>query len=128
MVHGGSFFVHEFARQVFLNTSGVGVKTRWHPLIRRGLLYRRQLYHVNRRIGSWRRSRCANDPAISTARILTPSQGAQVIGHVAEFLDHPGVAEIARSRIASAAERDRADVALFARCRSDLAMRRSCSG
>jgi hypothetical protein len=44
--------------------------------------------------------------------ILTPSQGAQVIGHVAEFLDHLGVAEIARSKVTSAAERDRANVPL----------------
>ena len=59
---------------------------------------------------------------------FTRSEGAQILGHVAEFLDHLGVAEIARSRVASAAERDRANVPLFARCRSDLAMRRLCSG
>jgi hypothetical protein len=51
-------------------------------------------------------------------------------GHPAHrrILDHLGIAEIADSRITSATERDRADVALFPRCRSDLAMRRSCSG
>jgi len=59
---------------------------------------------------------------------FTRSQGTEVIGHIAEFLDHFGVAEIARSRITRAAERDGADVPLFARCRSDLAMRRLCSG
>ena len=44
---------------------------------------------------------------------LTPSQGTQVIGHIAELLDDLGVAEIARSRITRAAERDRADVSFL---------------
>jgi hypothetical protein len=65
---------------------------------------------------------------VSISVILTPSQGAQVIGHVAEFLDYLGIAEIAGSGIACAAKRDRANVPLFARCRSDLALRRLCSG
>jgi hypothetical protein len=60
---------------------------------------------------------------VSISVILIPSQCAQVVGHVAEFLYHFGVAEIARSRITRAAERDRADVALFPREGSQRASR-----
>ena len=66
--------------------------------------------------------------AVSSSSAIGHSVTRPVIGHVGEFLNHLGIAEIARSGIACAAERNRADVALFPRCRSDLALRRSCSG
>ena len=43
------------------------------------------------------------------------SQRTQVVRHVAELLDHLGVAEIAGGRITGAAERNGADVTLLAR-------------
>jgi hypothetical protein len=51
--------------------------------------------------------------------ITCPSQRAEIVGHVAELSDHPGVAEIPGSGVAGAAERDRADVKA-AMTRSDL--------
>jgi hypothetical protein len=44
-----------------------------------------------------------------------PSQPAKIIRHLAECFDHLGIAEFPRRRITGAAERDGADVALFAR-------------
>jgi hypothetical protein len=40
------------------------------------------------------------------------SQRNQIIRHIAELPDHLGIAEIARSRVTSAAKCDRADVTL----------------
>jgi hypothetical protein len=45
---------------------------------------------------------------------MTPSQCAEIIRHVTELFDHLGIAEVPGSRIARAAEHDRANMALLA--------------
>src|SRR5258706_15954765 len=62
---------------------------------------------------AWQRQGVVNGASWSALASLTPSQRAKVVGHVAELPDDLGVAEIARSRITSATERYRADVAFF---------------
>ena len=54
------------------------------------------------------------------------SQRTQVVRHVAELLDHLGVAEIAGGWITRSAKRDRANVPLFARQR--LSAHHGCIG
>src|SRR4051812_9938402 len=44
-------------------------------------------------------------------------QRTQIIRHVTKLLDHLGIAEIARSRVTSARERDRANMTFLARQR-----------
>ena len=46
-----------------------------------------------------------------------PSECTQIVRHLAELLDHLGVAEIPGGRVASAAKCDRADVTFLARQR-----------
>jgi putative heme iron utilization protein len=53
----------------------------------------------------------------ATSIIAHLSKRTEIIRHVAKFPDHLGVAEIPGRRVATAAKRDRADMAFFARKR-----------
>src|SRR4030088_1251912 len=48
---------------------------------------------------------------------ISASQRTEIVRHIAELLDHLGIAKIPGGRVARAAKRDRADMAFFARKR-----------